>query len=146
MKNEGNKKSFIILLGITLKWFFVAVVLLFAGILIGEINGAGEQNIPAWIFIAIFYNPVILIAFIVSIYVVVYLFFYSQNINEEWAVSGSEEYEREVSKVSKHIDNPVRIDIYAKNNNLEISDIEEKLGKGVLRGYVLNGKTYIKNA
>ncbi|MCK4744354.1 MAG: hypothetical protein KAT25_11085 [Sulfuriflexus sp.] len=146
MRNRGNKKPFIILLGITLKWFFAAVALLFVGVLIGEINGAGEQNIPGWIFIAILYNPIILIASIVSIYVVVYLYFNSQNRDEEWAVSGSEEHEREVSKASKYIDNPVRIDVYAKNNNLEISDIEERLGKGALRGYVLNGKTYIKNA
>ena len=75
MNSRENKKSFIILLGFTLQWFIALVALAFIGTIIGDAMGAGEQNIFAWIFGVIFYNPSILIACVVSIYIIIYLYF-----------------------------------------------------------------------
>ena len=146
----SEKKTLTSMLGTTFIVFIGLVIVITILAVIGDLTGAGEQNIPGWILIAIIYNPVILLGSILAIYGFVYVYFYLKRYENEprkpWPDIGSKQYEKELKKASLHIVKPERVDIYANNKNMSIMEVEELLGKGELKGYVLSGRTFIENA
>ena len=145
MNARNQNKPFILLLGTAFVWLIVLLIIIAIAAFISELSGAGEQNIPAWILIAIFYNPVVLIGAVFALYVMAYLYYKVPNSEKEWPEFDTAEYEKDRMIASKYISNPERIDVYAKTHNLSRFDIKNKIGTGALRGYVVSGKTFIEN-
>jgi len=68
----------------------------------------------------------------------------SNQHNSTKMLEGTPEYNNELAKVSKYINNPERIDVYAKRMGLSESDVDKMIRKAKLRGYSFGGNIYIE--